>query len=116
MAASIIVATIAISANLSAAQSLDPLGAPKGEYVVSTRSCADLQDGVGALELIEFDGGTIFLNKSSCKLAGVRRSGDVFQARCSERGSPVVTTPLRILRPSERALSINGTVYNHCQG
>jgi len=94
------------------AQSLDPLGAPRGVYVVQARSCAD--QGVGALEMMEFDGTSIMVNRASCNIASARRSGSTFEARCAEPGSPPEITSLTISRPADQSLSINGATYKFC--
>ncbi|MER8843029.1 hypothetical protein NKH86_30940 [Mesorhizobium sp. M0913] len=117
MASPTIFTTLAVLISPSIAQALDPLKAPQGSYVASTHTCADLDQGVGALELAEFDGDAITVGASTCKIAGTRHAGDAFQASCTERGSssPVIT-PMKITRPSNDALSINGTIYNFCPG
>ncbi|MER9658024.1 hypothetical protein NKJ26_32215 [Mesorhizobium sp. M0152] len=117
MASPTIFTTLAVLISPAIAQALDPLKAPQGSYVASTHTCADLDQGVGALELAEFDGDAITVGASTCKIAGTRHAGDAFQASCTERGSssPVIT-PMKITRPSSDALSINGTIYNFCPG
>ncbi|RRI01746.1 hypothetical protein EH240_13950 [Mesorhizobium tamadayense] len=115
-ASPIVFTTLAVLISPVIAQALDPLEAPQGSYVASTHICADLDQGVGALELAEFDGDAITVGASTCKIAGTRH-GDAFQASCTEPGSnsPVIT-PMKITRPSSDALSINGTLYNFCPG
>lgn len=117
MASPIVFTTLAVLIWPAIAQALDPLKAPQGSYVVSKHTCADLDQGVGALELAEFDGDAITVGASTCKIAGTRHGDDAFQASCTERGSnsPVIT-PMKITRPSSDALSINGTIYNFCPG
>ncbi|WFU07191.1 hypothetical protein QA648_35400 (plasmid) [Rhizobium sp. CB3171] len=116
MASPIVLTTLAALISPAIAQSLDPLKAPQGTYVASKRTCADLDQGVGALELAEFDGDAISVGANTCKIAGSKHSGDTFQASCAERGSSPVVTPIKITRPSSNALSINGTIYNFCPG
>ncbi|MER9057233.1 hypothetical protein [Mesorhizobium sp. M0910] len=116
MASPTIFTTLAVLISPAIAQALDPLKAPQGSYVASTHRCADLDQGVGALELAEFDGDAITVGASTCKIAGTRHAGDAFQASCTERGSSPVITPMKITRPSSDALSINGTIYNFCPG
>ncbi|MCZ0738167.1 hypothetical protein [Phreatobacter sp. AB_2022a] len=96
----------------SLAQALDPLAAPRGVYVVQTRSCTD--QGIGALEMMEFDGTSIMVNRASCNIASARRSGSTFEASCAEPGSPPETTTLTINRPADQSLSINGATYKFC--
>ncbi|TIV47676.1 MAG: hypothetical protein E5V96_02235 [Mesorhizobium sp.] len=117
MAGPTVFTTLAVLISPAIAQVLDPLKAPQGSYVQSTHTCADLDQGVGALELAEFDGDAITVGASTCKIAGTRHGDDAFQASCTERGSnsPVIT-PMKITRPSSDALSINGTIYNFCPG
>ncbi|AVA23915.1 hypothetical protein [Rhizobium sp. NXC24] len=116
MASPFVCTTLAILISPAIAQVLDPLKAPQGTYVASTRTCADLDQGVGALELAEFDGDAITVGANTCKIAGSKHSGDTFQASCAERGGSPVVTPIKITRPASNALAINGTIYNFCPG
>lgn len=116
MGSPVLFTTLAVLIAPAIGQALDPLKAPQGSYVASSRTCADLDQGVGALELAEFDGTAITISASTCKIAGTNHADDTFQASCADRGSSPVVTPMKITRPSNNALSINGTIYNYCPG